>query len=43
MFPLFLLFLRAILFYVFHKEITANPLNEHSWDAEAEISEAGHE
>ena len=33
----------TMLFNVFHKKITTNPLDEHSWDTEAEISEAGHE
>ena len=31
------------LFDVFHKEITANPLDEHSWNSEAKIVEASHE
>ena len=30
----------TMLFNVFHKEITANPLYQHSWDTEAEIVES---
>ncbi len=42
-FPLFSLFLRAKLFNVFHKQISAEPLYEHSRDAETEIVESCHE
>ncbi len=30
----------TMLFNVFHEQITANPLDKHSWDSEAEIVES---
>ena len=32
----------TMLFNVFHEQITTNPLDEHSWDTEAEIVESCH-